>query len=81
MRWTYDTVASISAFSLDAKIGTETEANECSYKNYFLGTSGFGGLSVPGTTEYGSDVPREESRCSQNSNQREAKFTVRAMLQ
>ena len=29
---THDTIAAISAFPLDAKIGTETEAIECSYK-------------------------------------------------
>ena len=28
LRWTYDTCAAISAFTLDAKIGTEREANE-----------------------------------------------------
>ena len=54
LRWTYDTGAAISAFPLDAKIGTETQANDCSYKT----ASGelitdHGGLRVQGTTEYG----------------------------
>ena len=31
LRWTYDTGAAISAFPLDAGIGTETQANDCSY--------------------------------------------------
>ena len=30
--WTYDTGAAISAFPLNANIGTETQANECSYE-------------------------------------------------
>ena len=32
LRWTYDTGAAISAFPLDARFGTETQANDCSYK-------------------------------------------------
>ena len=35
LRWTYDTGAAISAFSLDAKIGTETQANDCSLQDSF----------------------------------------------
>ena len=53
LRGTYDTGAAISAFPLDAKIGTETEANECSCKTAsgeFV--SDYGGLCVQGTTEY-----------------------------
>ena len=56
LRWTYDTGAAIPAFSLDAKIGTETEANECSHKD----ASGElildrGGLRVQGTAGYGGE--------------------------
>ena len=32
LRWTCDTGAAISAFPVDAKIGTETQAKKCSYK-------------------------------------------------
>ena len=32
LRWTYGTGAAISAFPLDARIGTETQAKDCSYK-------------------------------------------------
>ena len=32
LRWTCDTGAAISACPLDAKIGTDAEANECGYK-------------------------------------------------
>ena len=32
LRWTYDTGAAITAFPQDARIGTETQANECSNK-------------------------------------------------
>ena len=57
LRWTYGTGAAISAFPLDAKIGTETQANECSYKSASgdLISDG-GGLRVKGTTEYGCGV-------------------------
>ena len=34
LRWTYDTSAAIAAFPLDARIGTETKANDCSYKTF-----------------------------------------------
>ena len=54
LRWTYDTGAAIPAFPLDATIGTETQANECSYKTA-SGELIFdrGGLRVQGTTEKG----------------------------
>ena len=68
-RWTYDTVAAISAFPLDVQIGTEPEANGCSCKT----ASGeliseHGGLRVQGKTEY--DLPSQEGRHSQNVDQR-----------
>ena len=57
LRWTYDTGAAISAFLLDAKIGIETQANECSYKTASGELiSDRGGLRVQGTTEYGYGV-------------------------
>ena len=57
LRWIYDTGAAISAFPQDAKIGTETQANECSYK-IASGEliSDRGGLRVQGTTGYGYGV-------------------------
>ena len=74
MRWTYDTGAAMSAFSLDARIGTETQANDCSYK----AASGElisdrGGLRVQGTTEYGYGVTFQDRMADvpQNSDQRE----------
>ena len=58
-------------FPLDAKMVIETEANECSFKT----ASGelipdHGALCVQGTTRAWSAFPREESKCSQNSDQR-----------
>ena len=52
MRWTYDAGAAITAFPLDARMGTETEPNEASYKT----ASGElipdrGGLRVQGVSE------------------------------
>ena len=57
LRWTYDTGAAISAFPLGAKIGTETQKNECSYK-IASGEliSDRGGLRVQRTTEHGNGV-------------------------
>ena len=57
LRWIHDTGAANSTFPQDAKIGTETESNECSYET----VSGelipdHGGLCVQGTTEYGYQV-------------------------
>ena len=70
LRWTYDTSAAILAFPLDARIGTETQANDCSHKTAPGELiSCRGGLCVRGTTEYG--CPVEESRRTQNSDQRE----------
>ena len=53
LRWTYDTGAA-TTFPLDAKTGTESQANECSH----ITVSGElisdrGGLRVQGTTECG----------------------------
>ena len=54
LRWSYDTGTAISAFPLDVKIGTETQAKECSYKTASGELiSDRGGLRVQGTTEYG----------------------------
>ena len=72
LRWTYDRSAAISAFRLDAKMGTETEENECSYKTASRElVTDRGGLCVQGATEYGHGVTflPQESRCSQNSDQ------------
>ena len=55
LRWTYETGAAISAFPLDARVGTETQANDCSYKTASGELmSDRGGLRVQGTTECGS---------------------------
>ena len=52
LRWTYDTGAANSAFSLDAKIGTETQANGYSYKTASGDLiSDRGGMRVQGTVE------------------------------
>ena len=49
--------AAISSFPLDARIGTETQANDCSYKTASGELiSDRGGLRVQGTTEYGYGV-------------------------
>ena len=57
LRWTYDTGAAISAFPLDAKTGTATEANECSYTTASAELiPNHGGLCVQGTTEDGCGV-------------------------
>ena len=57
LRWTYDTGASSMAFPLDARIGTETQANDCSHKTASLELiSDCGGLRAQGTTEYGYGV-------------------------
>ena len=57
MRWTYDTGAAISAFPLDARIGTETQANDCSYKTASGELiSDRGGLRAQGTNEHGYGV-------------------------
>ena len=57
MRWAYNTGAGISAFPLDAEIGTETQANECSFKTA-PGELIFdrGGLRMQGTSECGYGV-------------------------
>ena len=39
LRWTCGTGAAISAFPLDARIGTETQANDCGYKTAFYVSS------------------------------------------
>ena len=56
LRWKNDTGAAISAFPLDAKIGTETQANACSNKT----ASGVlvpdhGGLCVQGRLTMGTE--------------------------
>ena len=52
-----DAGAAISAFLLDAKIGTGTQANECSYKTASDELiSDRAGLRVRGTTEFGYGV-------------------------
>ena len=57
LRWTCDTCAAISAFPLDTRIGTETQANDCSNKTASVElVSDRGGLRVQGTTEYGYGV-------------------------
>ena len=57
LRWTHDTGAAISADPLDARLGTETQANDCSYKTASGElTSDRGGLRVQGKTEYGFGV-------------------------
>ena len=57
LRWTYDTGAAISAFPLNARIGTETQANDCSCKTASGELiSDRGGLRVQGTTEHGYGV-------------------------
>ena len=57
LRWTYDTCAAISAFPVNEKIGTETQANKCSYK-IASGEliSDRDGLRVQGTAEYRNGV-------------------------
>ena len=52
LTWTHDTGASTSAFPLDARIGTDTQANECSYKTA-SGELISDRVRVQGTTEYG----------------------------
>ena len=57
LRWICDKGAANFAFPVDAKIGIETEANECSYET----ASGelipdHGGLCVQGTTECGNGL-------------------------
>ena len=57
LRWTFDTVGTISAFPLDARIGKETQANDCSYTTASCELiSDRGGLRAQGTTEYGCGV-------------------------
>ena len=57
LRWTYDTGAAISIFPLDARIGTKTQANDCSYKTAAGELiSDRGGLRVQGTSEHGNGV-------------------------
>ena len=57
LRWTYDTGAAISADPLDARIGTETQANDYSFKTASAELiSDCGGLRVQGTTECGFGV-------------------------
>ena len=57
LRWTCDTGAAISAFPLDAKIGTDAQANARSYRTASGELmSDRGGLRVQGTTEYGHGV-------------------------
>ena len=57
LRWTYDTSAAISEFPLVARIGTETEANDCCYKTASGELiSDRGGLRQQGTTQYGYGV-------------------------
>ena len=57
LRWTHDTGAAISAFPLDARIGTETQANDRSCKTASGDLiSDCGGLRVQGTAEYGYGV-------------------------
>ena len=52
LRWTCDTSAAISAFPLDAQIGTETQADDCSNKTASSELiSDRGGLRVQSTTE------------------------------
>ena len=64
LRWTYDTGAAISAFPLDARIGTETKAHDCSYKLI----SDRGGLPVQGTTEYGFGVTFQGRKADVHKN-------------
>ena len=50
LRWTYDTGAAISTFPLDARLGTEAQANDCSYETASGELmSDRGGLRVQGT--------------------------------
>ena len=57
LTWTYDTGAAIWAFPLGARIGTETQANDCSYKTASRELiTDRGGLRVQGTSEYGYGV-------------------------
>ena len=72
------------AFPLDAKIGTETQAKECSYNTAsgeFI--SDRGGLRVQGTTEYGYGVTVQGRKAddqkiliSANKNHREDDVAV-----
>ena len=57
LTWTCDFGGVISALPLGAKIGTETQANDCSCKtDCGKLISDHGGLCVQGTTEYGYGV-------------------------
>ena len=57
LKWTHDTGAAISAFPLDGKSGTETQANEWSYKTASGELiSDRGGVREWGTSEYGYGV-------------------------
>ena len=57
LRWTYDTGVPILAFPLGAKMGTQTQANECSYKTATGELiSNRGGLRAQGTAAYGFGV-------------------------
>ena len=80
-----DVEQAISAFPLDAKIGTETQTNECSYKAASSErNSDRGGLRVQENDSVWvqSYFPRhKKNRRPQNSDQRGQNFTVRAMLQ
>ena len=53
LRWTCDTCAAISAFPLDARIGTKTDAKDCSNKTASgERISDRGGLRVQGKIKY-----------------------------
>ena len=53
LRWIYVTGAAISAFPLDARIGTDTQADDCGYKTASGELkSDREGLRAQGTTEY-----------------------------
>ena len=74
LRWTYDTGFAISAFPLDARIGTETQANECSYTTASGELiSDRGGMRLQGMTEYRYEVTHQDRKANvpKNSDERE----------
>ena len=84
LRWAYDTGAAISAVRLDAKNGTETQANDCKTTRQ-LQVNSFPTVVACACREQLSTgmerLSKARKQTSTKLSSARAKFTIRAMLQ